>query len=57
MGNLLGHSIRTSMQNLEFVAQKMTELLHMIKLQLYPSMPTFGNHPSLAAFPKNKKTT
>ena len=43
MRNLLGHSIQTSMQNLEFVAQKMTELLHMIKLQLYPSMPTFGN--------------
>ena len=26
--NLLGQSIRTSMQNLEYVAQKMAELLH-----------------------------
>ena len=26
--NLLGLSIQTSMQNLEFVAQKMAELLH-----------------------------
>ena len=36
--NLFGLSIRTSIQNLESVAQKMTELL-----QLYPAMPTLGN--------------